>query len=76
MGEKKKGRGESLRLHLGQMKLFQFKREVIRDSIKDPEAVCSLALGSHPHNNNLGRKKPGSAPSSHPGSQTLRGICV
>lgn len=53
----KKGRGELLMLHLGQMKFFQFKGEVIRDSIKDLEAVCSFALGSHPYSNNLGRKK-------------------
>lgn len=72
----KKGRGELLSLHLGQMKFLQFKREVVRDSIKDLEAVCSFALGSHPHGNNLGRKKPGLAPSSHPGSRTLAGIRV
>lgn len=56
-GGKRKGRGELLRLHLGQMNFFQFKSEVIRDSIKDPEAVCSFAPGSHPYGNNLGRKK-------------------
>lgn len=56
-GGEKKGRGELLRLHLGQMNFFQFKSEVIRDSIKDPEAVCSFAPGSHPYSNNLGRKK-------------------
>lgn len=31
------------RLHLGQIKFFQFKRESIRDSIKDLEAACSFS---------------------------------
>lgn len=45
---KKSRRRELPRLHLGQMKFFQFKRESIRDSTKDLEAACSFALGSHP----------------------------
>lgn len=73
---KRKGRGEFLRLHLEQMKFLQFKGEVIRDSLKALEAVCSFSPGSHPYGNNLGRKKPGLAPSSHPGSWTLTGIRV
>lgn len=40
----KKGRGELLRLHLVQMKFFQFKREVIRDSVKELEAVWLRAV--------------------------------
>lgn len=42
-----------MRLHLKQMKFFQFKR----DSTRDLEAASSFALGSHPFCNITVTKK-------------------
>lgn len=72
--KKKKKRRELPRLYLGQIKFFQFKRESVRDSIKDLEAACGFALGSHPCCSITVTKKPVLAPSSHSGLWTLAGM--